>query len=682
MKPRRAAAVPPAKAPSSADAQSAIARLTDSAHRGELVAIIGTGVSMALTNGAVPALSWTGLIRNGLDYGLKKRKIAAEQAKAWLPHLDSGDVDDLLCAAEFVGRKLDAPQGILYARWLESVFKSVKPGNAKLESALVALHNAGIPICTLNYDPLLEQVTGLGGICLSDTPRAASWMRQDCSGILHLHGSWDAPATCILGVRDYETTLGNEVRNLIQRSMASFRRLLFMGCGGTFSDPNFVALVTWLRKEMKTAAPEHYALVCDGDVATCHADPAWHGVVEPVGYGPGYADLPGFLSRYFPAPKSVTKKAKARSGTTADSNSGHARIINDYRTFLVRDCGQMTIEGMRADMDIGQRKFDIERLFVPLKVLPCPPDIPDSDPRREEKLHQWQEKNSEPVPFGEILRRQDRLALLAIPGGGKTLLLKRLAVAYANPPRRAASRDDLPDLDVTPVLIRCREWREHIHRPIPAILQKISEITGDSRLAGLYDVLLPLFKKGRILLLVDGLDEIHNEAHRTLFVQNLEVFLEEHKRTRLVVTSREAGFSLVAPSIARFCDRWRVSPLGKEAVAGLCDHWQRLMAGDSPEARAEGQAVALQLWRSGPLRRLAENPLLLTMLLVVKHGAGRLPPDRVSLYERAVEVLLNTWNTMGHAPLDPKEAIPQLAFVAFQLMCAGKQTATEKELLA
>jgi len=100
-----------------------------------------------------------------------------------------------------------------------------------------------------------------------------------------------------------------------------------------------------------------------------------------------------------------------------------------------------------------------------------------------------------------------------------------------------------------------------------------------------------------------------------------------------------------------------------------------------PEALAEGHELAQHLLRNQALRQLAENPLLLTMLLVVKHGAGRLPPDRVSLYGRAVEVLLDTWNIKGHDALNLKEAIPQLACVAFQLMRAGKQTATEKELL-
>jgi hypothetical protein len=71
-------------------------------------------------------------------------------------------------------------------------------------------------------------------------------MRKESSAILHLHGSWDAPSTCILGIRDYQTTMGNDVRDLIQRSLGSFRRLLFIGCGETFADPNFSALIKWL----------------------------------------------------------------------------------------------------------------------------------------------------------------------------------------------------------------------------------------------------------------------------------------------------------------------------------------------------------------------------------------------------------------------------------------------------
>jgi hypothetical protein len=659
--------------------------LSDSARLGELVVVTGTGASMGLTDSKIPALSWKGLIRDGFAFGVKKGKITAAQSKSWAAQLDSTDMDELLGAAEFMGRKLEAPSGDLYARWLENVFKSVKPTNQKLKTAIRAIHDAGIPFCTLNYDPLLERITGLPAINMTETTKVTAWMRgrdsADGRGILHLHGSWDAPATCILGIRDYEAAVGNDVRDLIQRSLASFSRLLFVGCGDTFADPNFAALVKWLRGKIGTGAPQHYALVSDGEVSARHSDPAWHGFVEPLGYGASHSSLAGFLIEHLSALTTGRAKKTTRYGKSIAATSARVRVLQDYRAFLLKDCGQMTIEGVRADMDTAQRRFDLERLFVPLKVLPIPPEIPEQDPEREQKLLKWNQENKEPRPFGPVFAKQRRLALLALPGGGKTLLLKRLAVAYADPSRRAASEDALPDLDVTPVMIRCREWREHIHRPLLTLLQNMPAITGRLGLEGLSDALLPLFKTGKILLLVDGLDEIHDDALRSTFVDHLEAFLEEFKSTRLVVTSREVGFGLVAPSLARFCERWRLAPLDADAIKAFCAHWHRLMIGESPEAQAEARDVAQHLLQNDSLLRLAENPLLLTMLLVVKHGAGRLPPDRVTLYGRAVEVLLDTWNIKGHEPLNLKEAVPQLAFVAFQLTRARNQTATETELL-
>jgi hypothetical protein len=657
-------------------------QLEQSARRGELVAVIGTGVSVALTDNKIPELTWKGIVRHGFAYGVAKGKISDAQAKNWEPHLDSTDLDDLLSAAELMGRKLEAPTGTLYARWLENAFKSVEPANDGMKKGIEALRAAAIPICTLNYDSLLERVTGLPTITISEKGKVAQWMSRELEGILHLHGSWDTPHTCILGIRDYETTLNNDMRDLIQRSLSSFRRLLFIGCGDTFADPNFAALIGWLKKHMGAAAPAHYALVIDGEVGRRDADPSWHSFVEPIGYGKKHDDLPRFLTEIFAPLAKTTRKPKTALTKTSAAASRHAALLRDYRAFLLKDSGQMTIEGVRADMDTAQRRFDLEQLFVPISVLPTPPEIPPADPEREKKLLEWQENNKDPSPFGEVFAANQRLALLALPGGGKTLLVKRLAVAYADPIRRQATVDGLPDLGITPVLIRCREWREHIHRPILTLLNNISDITGQASLAGLTDALLPLLKKGRILLLLDGLDEIHDDALRTTFVKHLESFMDDYPRTRLVVTSREAGFSLVAPTLARFCERWRLAPLASEAITTLCQHWHQLMLGDSLAAEEEARTVAETLLRNVSLRRLAENPLLLTMLLVVKHGAGRLPPDRVSLYDRAVEVLLDTWNIQGHDRLNPKEAVSQLAFVAFQLTRAGRQTATENELLA
>lgn len=661
---------------------NAVNTIIDAAERGRLVCIIGTGVSLSLTQNKFSALSWKGLIERGFQHGLEKGAITDTQLNAWRQQLESTDLDDLLAAAEFVTRKLDGPGGVLYGRWLRSELSAVKPTNASLQVALKALKKHNVRIATLNYDTLLEAATKSKSITLSDQSDIVSWMRGENRDILHLHGIWSAPATCVLGIRDYEKTLSDETRLTVQRSLASFDTLLFIGCGDTFADPNFTSLIAWLKQVWGAASSPHYALVKASDVSSRHADPAWKGFVEPLSYGDSYDKLPEFLlkkCKFELRPKSTRAVAATNSKGRAQQ---HGIVLDAYKHYLIRDAGEMTIEGVRADMETAQRRFQIERLFVPLSLLPSPPEISLKDPDRQKKIAKWQEENSNPVSFGKAFSKVRKIALLALPGGGKSLLLKRLAVAYSDEVRRRQGGDELPDERLLPVLIKCREWRDHIKKPIIEIIKSLPMITGQAGLSGIEEAILPSLYNGDVLLLVDGLDEVHNDADRLSFVENLERFLVEFPKIRLIVTSREAGFSLVAPNLMRFCERWRIAPLSPSSIKQLSRYWHTLMAGPGAETSAEAENLANQLISSRSLARLAENPLLLTMLLVVKHGAGRLPPDRVSLYERAVEVLLDTWNIKGHDPLSPREAVPQLASVAFQLTRQGAQTATEKEILA
>lgn len=92
------------KSSASPDVQ-AITQLTNSARDGKLVAVFGTGISMALTDGNIPALSWKGLVQDGFAYGVTKCKITRQQSDFWQNQLNSSDLDDLLGAAEFMGRK-------------------------------------------------------------------------------------------------------------------------------------------------------------------------------------------------------------------------------------------------------------------------------------------------------------------------------------------------------------------------------------------------------------------------------------------------------------------------------------------------------------------------------------------------------------------------------------------------
>ena len=144
-----------------------LSKIIASTRSGEVVAIIGSGVSISLTNNTIPALSWRGLIQNGLDHAVTKGKITGPQAKPWKQLLASPDIDDLLSVAECVTRRLEAP-GDLYARWLENTFKTRYSFQQKNGRSHPSHSRRSHPICTLNYDTLLEQVTSLPTVNLTD----------------------------------------------------------------------------------------------------------------------------------------------------------------------------------------------------------------------------------------------------------------------------------------------------------------------------------------------------------------------------------------------------------------------------------------------------------------------------------------------------------------------------------
>ena len=88
------------------------------ASAGQLIVVLGAGASIALAPKSRKPLSWTGLAKSGLDYGKDRGLITEAQQQRYSEALASADMDELLGAAEFVGRKLGAPNGDAYAWWM------------------------------------------------------------------------------------------------------------------------------------------------------------------------------------------------------------------------------------------------------------------------------------------------------------------------------------------------------------------------------------------------------------------------------------------------------------------------------------------------------------------------------------------------------------------------------------
>jgi len=354
-----------------------------------------------------------------------------------------------------------------------------------------------------------------------------------------------------------------------------------------------------------------------------------------------------------------------------------------YRAWLEQECGSIQLDGLPADTDLSATPLRLERLFVPLRAQIEGPATGGAE--ATERKPEWKPaKPQPPQPIGTLLAAHPRLAVLAAPGGGKSTLLRRLANAYAAPERRAEVDDGLPERDWLPLYLRCRDLRERAGRPFLDLMEDLPRqacMDGDQSAAFLSD-LHEALRAGRVLILVDGLDETSDAGDRKRCAQHLRTFLGMFPGVALVVSSREAGLRLAAGVIAGISTLARLAPFDEDEVARLCERWHREVVGDTPKVRADARALADQIWGNERIRRLVENPLLLTTLLVVKRWIGELPRNRAALYGKAAQVLIRAWNAEGYAPLGEEETLAQLSYLACSMMQQGTQRIGRRALLA
>jgi HEAT repeat protein len=102
---------------------------------------------------------------------------------------------------------------------------------------------------------------------------------------------------------------------------------------------------------------------------------------------------------------------------------------------------------------------------------------------------------------------------------------------------------------------------------------------------------------------------------------------------------------------------------------------------EMPERRDPAAADLIRdIHSSGRIEQLTGNPMLLTTLALVKRKVGKLPRRRADLYWEAVQVLLN-WRSEVDEPLDVREALPQLEYLAYAMCERGVQRLREEEIL-
>lgn len=290
------------------------------------------------------------------------------------------------------------------------------------------------------------------------------------------------------------------------------------------------------------------------------------------------------------------------------------------------------------------------------------------------------------VPLTSLVARFPQLILVGEAGSGKTTFLKHLALSAANAcaGRETAAQEWHGDNAPLPIFLPLHGFGLYLRDQRKADRASPNpELLRDYIIYHLRHVELPdgwiveRLKAGGILVLLDGLDEVARFEDRRFIAELVTRFAYFYDRCQVVVTTRPQGYEGAAQLGGDF-ERRDINPLDwPDDIRAFLYRWNEaisqkieggpLSAGAQRQAHENAESLMTRLEVASGVRRLANNPLLLTVMAIVHYNVGTLPERRADLYNAATELLLGWDKRMGREALAPPPWLDTLTAVQRRL---------------
>ena len=246
-----------------------------------------------------------------------------------------------------------------------------------------------------------------------------------------------------------------------------------------------------------------------------------------------------------------------------------------------------------------------------------------------------------------------KLVVLGKPGAGKTTFMKYLAMSCLGGKFHA---------ELVPIFVTLNIYAET--KGAPSLQEYIFEELQQRKVSK--DAAERLLESGKALILLDGLDEVKKEDDRRV-KQDIDKFSRDWLKNRFAITCRIAAREY---QFEKFTEV-EVADFDDEQIATFVNNWFR----EKEETKSKRLLEKLQ--GNKPVRELATNPLLLTLLCLV-FGEGErndFPPKQSELYKEGLEVLMKKWDAKRDivreqiykllSPQNKEDMLGQIAFNTF-----------------
>ncbi len=308
--------------------------------------------------------------------------------------------------------------------------------------------------------------------------------------------------------------------------------------------------------------------------------------------------------------------------------------LRKYLEWVKENTEFITLRGI-VHQGVQQITLKLDTVYVPLEAEVFNPG-----------------EHKQAVPLNRLLEQGHRLALIGGPGCGKSTVLQHMSWVLAggvltNDAGFIREKLGQAAQPLIPVLIPLNRYAAHLRKlkdgQSPQLEAFLSDYFKTRQIPGQFSPEFwdYLFSHNRVVLLLDGLDEVPTEDLRAQVRQRIEDFLKGHLGLWVIATSRSAAYHGEAV-LANF-KLVRVLPLEQEHIENLVRRAYQaipktLWTKPEPAGALLKGIRALEAQREGD--PLVTTPLMVRLLLLVQQNNRDLPDQRADLYEKAVEALL------------------------------------------
>jgi formylglycine-generating enzyme required for sulfatase activity len=358
-----------------------------------------------------------------------------------------------------------------------------------------------------------------------------------------------------------------------------------------------------------------------------------------------------------------------------------AQALRRYREWVVRQCAHIDLGDLGSAADAGRSggRLKLARVYVELDTTSqAEPEKGRSRTARQPGALADSESAKRLTALGALLKHH-RLALLGLPGSGKTTFLRHISLHLAANPL-PANQGVLKELALEPAALPGWPTAESDLVPITVVLRRFaaecapklssgepaSAKTGAPSKAGrachlwefiqsnlreenLADAAEPLHDAlvaGRAVVFFDGLDEVPDDDQKQFVCQAVDEFARSpFAPSRMVLTCRTFSYRNQDWVVTGFTDV-ELAELDDPRINQFIAAWFEALSEEGVVTAEQARNKSATLWpaiQERGLRELAGNPLQLTNMAVL-HRVETLPDNRARLYDRLVGLLLLQWD--------------------------------------